>query len=98
MNTIHQLDSLPNTFHPNPDVLAQRMGNDVILLHLRTNHFYELNHTAARLWDSLAAGNTVPETYAHLLQEFDVEPAQLAQELATMLAAMQQADLVKADA
>jgi len=99
MNTTQQPALSPyNRLHPNPDVLAQRMGADVILLHLRTNRFYELNHTSARLWELLTAGKTVTETYAQLLQDFDVEPTQLAHELTTMLATMQQADLVKTDA
>src|SRR5215207_8182687 len=39
-----------------PNVVAQRIGDDVVLVHLRTNRIFELNATGGRVWALLAAG------------------------------------------
>ncbi len=79
-----------------PDVIAQRMNDKVVLLHLGTNRFYELNSTGARLWDLLSAGHSVVEIQQQLLLEFDVEPARLDAEIAAILTSLQEKDLVHA--
>ncbi len=79
---------------PNSDVMAQRMGDETVLLHLRTNRFYELNRTAARLWELLGAGHDLGQIQEQMLREFDVDAAQLAGEIEDILAAMKDEDLV----
>ena len=80
---------------PNPEVIMQRMGEQVMLLHLRTNHFYELNRTAARLWELLNEGNNRPQIHAQLLNEFDVDSADLAAEVEVVLMSLREKDLVR---
>lgn len=38
------------SYQPNPDVVAQRVQDEVVLVNLRTNEIYTLNRTAARAW------------------------------------------------
>ena len=83
----------PNV-RPNPDVIAQRMGDEVALLHLRTNRFYELNRTGARLWDLLSAGYDLAQIQEQMLREFDVDTAQLANEIDEIVTSMKDEDLV----
>jgi hypothetical protein len=80
---------------PNADVVVQQMGDQTVLLHLRTNHFYQLNSTAARLWELLSAGYSLERIREQMLQEFDVDEIQLGHELQMILAALQKEDLVK---
>ena len=58
---------------PDPNVLAKRVDDEIVLVHLETNRIYELNRTAAFLWDALAAGATQAELEERLALEFDVE-------------------------
>jgi KinB signaling pathway activation protein len=37
-----------------PNVLSRKMGEDLVLLNLNTNRFFELNRTGARFWELLA--------------------------------------------
>jgi hypothetical protein len=70
---------------PDPNVLSKRVDNEIVLVHLETNRIYELNRTAAFLWDALAAGPTQAELEERLAKEFDVEPDELAREIDELL-------------
>jgi hypothetical protein len=73
------------TIHPDPNVLAKRVGDDIVLVHLETNRVFELNRTAAFLWEALAAGSTRHELEERLVLEFDVERDELAREIDDLL-------------
>lgn len=85
------------TIHPDPNVLAKRVGDEVVLVHLETNRVYELNRTAASLWDALATGATQAELEQRLAQEFDVEPNELAREIDDLLGQLRSAQLTHLD-
>ena len=84
----------PLPLKPNANVLFKRLGDETVLFHLETDRFYELNGTAARFWELLHAGCDVTEIQERLLQEFEVDPVQLASEIETLLASLTQEDLV----
>jgi hypothetical protein len=66
-------------------VLAKRVGDEIVLVHLETNRIFELNRTAAFLWETLAAGSTQAELEERLAQEFDVDRDELAREIDELL-------------
>jgi hypothetical protein len=70
------------------------MGDQVVIVHMRTNRIYDLNPTAARLWDLLGAGHTVAEAQEEILREYDVEARQLAVEIEEAVTTMRQRDLL----
>ena len=80
--------------HPNPDVISQQLENTMILLHLRTNRFYELNRTGARLWELLGSGMSRAEIKERMMEEFDVDPVQLGGEMKELLELMKKEDLI----
>ena len=82
------------TYRPNPDVIAQQVGDDTVLVHLETNRIYELNRTGARLWELVQAGLDRDQIQQELLREFDVEEAELAGEIDSFLAQLIGANLV----
>ena len=79
---------------PNPDVIAQRMGEECVIVHLRTNRIYEMNGTATRFWELLSAGHDCRKIYAQMLSEFDVEPGELRREIETVVSFMKEQGLV----
>ena len=78
-----------------PDVLAQRVEDNLVLVHMDTNQIYNLNDSAARLWELLAAGLDVDEAKQQLLQEFDVSVVQLERDIALVLKTLADYDFVK---
>jgi hypothetical protein len=82
------------TYRPNPEVTAERVGSDVVLVHLRTNEIYELNVTGARLWELITAGFDQDELQSQLQAEFDVDTAELAAEVDAFLSLLVREQLI----
>ena len=82
------------TFRPSPDVVAQRIGAEVVLVNLQTNQIYELNRTGARLWELVTAGHDRGELQQQLQAEFDVDEAALTAEIDAFLTALEREQLV----
>ena len=82
---------------PNPNVLFRRLGDDIVLFHLGTDRFYELNGTAARFWELLNAGHDVVNARQQILEEFVVDPDQLESEAEALLNSLRQEDLISVD-
>jgi 8-oxo-dGTP pyrophosphatase MutT (NUDIX family) len=76
------------TLRPNPDVLWQRLDDQVILMHLKTDRIYSLNSTGARFWELIAGGMGLAAVRRELGEEFDVRPEVLAAEVESILALM----------
>lgn len=79
---------------PNPDVVAEHLGDGIALVHLRTDRVYELNRTGARLWDLLTSGHDRVQIQRELVREFAVDEAQLAQEIEMLLSLLVAENLV----
>lgn len=82
---------------PNPNVLFKRLGNEMVLFNLDTDHFYELNGTAARFWELLSSGQEATEVHQRMLDEFVVDPEQLVRESEALLASLRKENLVVND-
>jgi hypothetical protein len=80
---------------PSADVIAQRVGDGVIVVNLRTSLMYDLNRTGGRFWDLLTAGHDLAQIHTRLLQEFDVDPVELRREIETIVASLKDAGLVE---
>ena len=85
------------SLRPDPDVIAQSMGDMVVLLHLGTDRFYELNPTTARVWELIGGGYDLTQIKEQMLLEFDVPASQLATELEDVIASMKDEKLVRTD-
>ena len=81
----------------NPDVLFQRLENDAVLLHMKTDRFYNLNRTGTRFWELLSEGHDLVRIQEQMLREFDVEPAALEKEIKDMIVSLQKEDLVRSE-
>jgi hypothetical protein len=81
---------------PNQNVLFRRLGDDMVLFHLESDRFYELNGTAARFWELLNSGHNVDDARRQILEEFEVDPVQLATETESLLEALRREDLISA--
>lgn len=70
------------------DVVTQRMGDDMVLVNLKTNRIFDLNVTGARLWELMSEGYSVSNIQDQLLSEFEVDKQVLRSEIDKTLAAM----------
>ena len=67
-------------------VIAQRMGDEAVVVHTGTNRIYQLNATGARIWDLLEPGADRLAIETRLLGEYNADPALLATEIEALLA------------
>ena len=49
-------------FAASADALATRVGDEIVLVDLKTDRVYSLNRTAARIWESCAPTATGPSS------------------------------------
>ena len=92
-----ELPASGSRVRPDPNVLATRVGDEIVLVHLETNRVFELNRTAAFLWDTLAAGMTPAELEERLALEFAVEREELAREIEVLLGQFASEHLIRVD-
>ena len=64
-----------------PDVLFRLVGEDGVLLNLNTERYLGLNLVGTRMWHLLTSTSSIQAAYDELLQEYQVEPAQLRADL-----------------
>ena len=58
---------------PSPDVVFQKMQDEVVLVHLATSEIYALNRTGARFWELLSGGGTRAAIESVLADEFEID-------------------------
>jgi len=71
---------------PSPDVLWQRLDDEVIVMQLQTDRIFSLNPTGARFWELVAGGMKLDAIREEMGKEFDVPPDILAAEVEGILA------------
>ena len=80
---------------PNPDVVSRRLGDEVVLVHLKTNRIFSLSPTGARFWELLSDGKSRTEIEAALLQEYDVTPEAVSTEIDSLVRTLEAEQLVQ---
>jgi hypothetical protein len=69
----------------------------MVLYPLETDHFYELNGTAARFWELLYERTGADQIHEQMIAEFAVDPVNFANEAEVLLNALRNEDLVFVD-
>ena len=75
-------------YTPSPDVLSARMAGETVLLDMRTRNYFQLNATAARVWEGLERGWSEDELLADLEARFDAPREQIEAEARQLLAGL----------
>ena len=68
-----------------PDVLFRAFESEAILLNLKTETYFELDDVGTHVWQHITASSTIQAAYESLLDEYDVEPAQLEADMIDLL-------------
>jgi hypothetical protein len=58
---------------PATDVVARRVDDGMVLVHLATNQIFELNDTGARIWELLSTGRDSDGVVVQLMQEYGLD-------------------------
>ncbi len=60
----------------NPEVIAKRLENTTVLVHLPTSNIFELNETGTRIWELVGEGLETGTIVSRLTTEFEVDHEQ----------------------
>jgi hypothetical protein len=82
---------------PSEETLAAQVGDEVVLVHTGTDQIYALNRTGARVWELLCDGCDQDEIARRLVQEFEVTPAEVTEQVAELLASLGARRLIAVD-
>ena len=66
-------------YRASPDVLETRVGDEIVLVNLKTDRIYSLNGTAARIWEFISSDRDRAEVERCMMAEFDVAATELAE-------------------
>ena len=77
-----------------PEVMAQRVRDEVVLLDLRTDQYFGLDAVGARLWELVVAGHDIEAIRDRMLEEYDVPTATLEADMDQWIASLIEAGLL----
>jgi hypothetical protein len=77
-----------------PDVMFRTVGEESVLLHLKTETYLGLDPVGTRMWTLLAESESIQNAYESLLGEYDVDARQLRSDLEDFIAKLVENDLV----
>lgn len=84
----------PARYSPSPDAVAERLGDELVLVHMKTDRIFVLNGTGARIWELMAAGHDSVEIRRRLLQEYEVAESDVAAEVEDLFESLRKEDLI----
>jgi hypothetical protein len=77
-----------------PDVVFQTVGDEAVLLNMKTSLYLGLNAMGTRMWIALTGAESIQAAYESLLAEFDVSGEELRKDLEGFLAKLNEFDLI----
>jgi hypothetical protein len=80
----------------NESVVSATLDGEAVLLNVETGIYFGLDEVGTRIWELLTQGAGEGEILGQLLQEYDVEEAQVSADVSGFLARLAEAGLVRA--
>lgn len=84
-----------SSLHRARDVVSRVLDGEAVLLDLREGIYFGLNEVGTRVWELLEGGPTLSELQAHIVEEFEVEPAVAERDLAELLTELVERGLIE---
>ncbi len=80
--------------YPHPDVAFRQIEEEIVLLNLKTGQYFSLDEVGARIWSHLMETHTLEATIETMLEEYQVEPEQLYEDITEFIAQLQSHGLI----
>jgi hypothetical protein len=77
-----------------PDVIFQTVGDEAVILNLKTSLYLGLNPVGTRMWMTLTGAESIQEAFEALQMEYDVPADQLSRDLEEFLARLNEYALI----
>ncbi len=84
-----------STITISPDVMVRKVGEESVLLDLKTERYLGLDDVSSRFWEVLTDGGSMNSAYDSLLAEFEVSPDRLRNDLGAFVQELLRLGLVQ---
>ena len=91
------MDDMPARLVPSPDALARELNGEVLILDLRSSHYFGLTGPGARIWQLAEAGEDTGGIVAALTREFEGDVAIIEADVVRLLGELIDRGLLIAD-
>ena len=88
------MDILEQRLEPSRDAVESRVGDETVLLHLKSGTYFGLDEMGTRIWELLKQGMTPAAICARLEDEFEVERSVLEADTRRFLGDLKANDIV----
>lgn len=88
-------DTLEARWRISEQAIANAVADETVILHLGNGTYFGLDPIGAQMWEAIKAGEPPVAICAAVLEQYDVDPQQLAEDLRTLLAELASNDLVE---
>ena len=78
-----------------PDVMVRVIGDEAVLLNLKSELYLGLNPVGTRFWTVLHDAPSIQSAYESLLEEFDVAPERLREDMDRLLGQLLEQKLIE---
>ena len=68
-----------------PDVIFRRLDGEAVLLNLKTGNYFGLDPIGTRAWELILEHHSLERVHSALLEEYDVDPDRLAEDLLALV-------------
>ena len=75
-------------------VIARRIGGEIVIMELERGTYFGLDPVGARVWDLVGEGRTLGAVCAVMLEEYEVDEAQLEQDIRELVQDLRQRGLL----
>jgi hypothetical protein len=86
---------LPQRVVLSPEAMFQEIGGEGVILDLASSTYFGLDEVGVRLWQLLQTNPDLQNACDILLSEYEVEPAQLEQDLLKLVSQLGEAGLAQ---
>jgi hypothetical protein len=66
-------------------VLVRELGGESVILNLNSESYFGLDDVGTRMWAALTAAESIEAAYQSLLEEYDVNPEKLTEDLDALI-------------
>jgi hypothetical protein len=94
---MHDSENWKLRLKPAPDVLFQRLGDETVLLNLRTEQYYGLDAVGSRIWQLLEKDGSAEQAIARMLVEYEVDESVLREDVRRIINELLNASLLEAN-
>lgn len=76
-------------------VFAQEVDEEIVLLDMNSENYFGLDETGSAIWQQLSKTGSLQATYDALIEEYEIQPAQLEADIFAFVQTLVDAGLVE---